>query len=115
MSRIKRGTTTHRRHKRMMKRAKGFRGRRHTNFRLAKMAVMKAGTNAYRDRRLKKRTFRRLWIARINAALAKEGIQYSRFIAAMTQKDIRINRKLLSELAIHHEKVFKEIVELAKK
>ena len=110
MTRIKRGVAGHKRHKKVLSLTKGYRGNRSKTFRLAKMAIMKAGTNAYRDRKIKKRTFRRLWIVRLNAALQKEGIKYSRFIDAVTKVGIKLNRKILSELAIKDEKVFKEIV-----
>lgn len=98
----------------MIKAAKGYRGMRSTNFRQAKNAVMKAGMQSYESRKLKKRTFRKLWIVRINAACRPLGITYSRLIAAMTLKNIIINRKMLSELAINEPEVFKVIVESAK-
>ena len=104
----------HRRHRKIVKAAKGYRGLRSTTYRQAKLAVMKAGTNAYRDRRLKKRTFRRLWIARLNSGCRAHGISYSRFIATMTLNDIELNRKVLSELAIHEPEAFKAIVEKVK-
>jgi large subunit ribosomal protein L20 len=94
----------------MVKAAKGFRGLRSRNFRAAKNAVMKAGMNSYTHRRLKKRTFRQLWIARINAACRPLGVSYSRLIDAMTKKSIAINRKMLSELAIHEPAVFEKVV-----
>lgn len=112
--RVKRGVTAHRRHKKIIKQAKGFRGKRKNVFKLAKNAVMKAGQNAYRDRRLKKRTFHQLWILRINAACREHDIKYSRFIYALELAGIEINRKMLSELAISEPDVFKEIVEKAK-
>ncbi len=112
--RVKRGVTTHRRHKKIIKQAKGFRGKRKNVFKLAKNAVMKAGQNAYRDRRLKKRTFHQLWILRINAACREHDLKYSRFIYGMELAGIEINRKMLSELAINNPDVFKEIVEKAK-
>ena len=112
--RVKRGVTAHRRHKKIIKQAKGFRGKRKNVFKLAKNAVMKAGMNAYRDRRLKKRTFHQLWILRINAACREHDIKYSRFIYGLELAGIEINRKMLSELAIKHPDVFKEIVEKAK-
>ncbi len=115
MTRIKRGVSGHRRHKKVLNLTKGYRGNRSKTFRLAKMALMKAGTNAYRDRKIKKRTFRRLWIVRLNAALQKEGIKYSRFIDALTKAGIKLNRKILSELAINEEKALKEIVSFISK
>lgn len=114
MSRVKRGVTAHRRHKKVLKLAKGYRGKRKNVFKLAKNAVMKAGTNAYRDRRLKKRTFHQLWILRINNACRELGIKYSRFIYGLELAGIEVNRKMLSELAVNNPDVFKEIVEQAK-
>ena len=112
--RVKRGVTAHRRHKKIIKQAKGFRGKRKNVFKLAKNAVMKANQNAYRDRRLKKRTFHQLWILRINAACREHDLKYSRFIYGMELAGIEINRKMLSELAINNPDIFKEIVEKAK-
>ena len=115
MTRVKRGVTAHRRHREVIKAAKGFRGLRSRTFSQAKNAVMKAGINSYIGRKLKKRTFRNLWIVRINASCRPLGVKYSRLIDAMTMKDIQINRKMLSELAIHSPDVFKNIVEEAMK
>lgn len=115
MTRVKRGVTAHRRHREVVKAAKGYRGLRSINFRQAKNAVMKAGTYAYAHRRTKKRTFRNLWIVRINAACKELGVQYSRFIYQMTLKGIAVNRKMLSELAFHEPAVFKKVVEEAMK
>ncbi len=114
MSRVKRGVTAHRRHKKILKLAKGYRGKRKNVFKLAKNAVMKAGTNAYRDRRLKKRTFHQLWVLRINNACRELDMKYSRFIYGLELAGIEINRKMLAELAVNNPDVFKEIVELAK-
>ena len=114
MPRVKRGTTTRKRHKKIIKQAKGFRGKRKNVFKLAKNAVMKAGTNAYRDRRLKKRTFHQLWVLRINAACREHDLKYSRFIYGMELAGIEINRKMLSELATNYPEVFKVVVEKAK-
>ena len=114
MPRVKRGTTTHRRHKKVIQQAKGFRGKRKNVFKLAKNAVMKAGTNAYRDRKLKKRTFHQLWVLRINAACREHDMKYSRFIYGLELAGVEINRKMLAELAVHEPDVFKEIVEKAK-
>jgi large subunit ribosomal protein L20 len=114
MTRIKRGVQAHRRHRKIVKAAKGYRGLRSKTFKQAKTAVMKAGMNAYRDRRLKKRSFRRLWITRINAACRANGITYSRFMNALLNSDIQIDRKMLADLAIHNEEAFKAIVEKAK-
>ncbi|HPO06332.1 MAG TPA: 50S ribosomal protein L20, partial [Candidatus Gracilibacteria bacterium] len=88
----------------------GFRWLRKNVFKLAKQAVIKAGTNAYRDRRLKKRDFRRLWISRINAALAKHQVQYSRFIYNLQNSHIRLNRKMLADLAAQHSEIFDAVV-----
>jgi large subunit ribosomal protein L20 len=114
MSRIKRGVTAHRRHQKTVKAAKGFRGMRSTNFRQAKNAIMKAGLHSYAHRRTKKRTFRSLWIARINAACRPLGISYSRLIAAMEEKNVQINRKMLAELAINSPESFQKVVEAVK-
>ncbi len=108
--RVKRGTTRHKRHKKIRKLAKGYRGMRRTSFRKANEAVMKAGQHAYVDRRKKKRTFRTLWIARLNAAVRDLGISYSRFIKALKDKNVELDRKALSELAIHEPKIFEKIV-----
>ena len=109
--RVTRGTTSHRRHKKLLKQAKGYRGLRHKTIKKAKEAVMKAGQNAYRDRKRKKREFRRLWITRLNAALRGHGFMYSRFIRAAEEKKIEINRKVLPELAIHEPEVFGKVVD----
>jgi large subunit ribosomal protein L20 len=103
----------HRRHRKVVKAAKGYRLLRNRTFKQAKLALMKAGANAYRDRKLKKRDFRSLWILRINAACREIGVSYSRFIAGLTAKHVIVNRKVLSELAIHHPEVFKKIVEFS--
>ena len=111
--RVKRGTTRHRRHKKIRKLAKGYRGMRRTSFRKANEAVMKAGQHAYVDRRKKKRTFRSLWITRLNAALRARDLNYSRFIKALKDKNIEIDRKALSELAIHEPEAFDAVVKAA--
>jgi len=113
--RVKTGTVRHRRHKKIRKLAKGYRGMRHSTFKKANEAVMKAGQHAYIDRRKKKRVFRALWITRLNAAVREHGVSYSRFIKAITDKKIGLNRKVLSELAIHEPEVFKKVVETATK
>ncbi len=115
MPRVKRGVASHARHKKIMKAAKGYRGKRKNVFKLAKNAVMKAGENAYRDRRLKKRSFHQLWILRINAACRSHDLRYSRFIYGLELAGIKINRKMLAELAVNHEEVFAQIVEEVKK
>lgn len=114
MTRVKRGVTAHRRHRKQVKAAKGYRGLRSKTFSQAKNAVMKAGLNSYKDRRNKKRVFRRLWIARINAACRDLGVNYSRFIAGLNAKHIAIDRKMLAELAANEPAAFKAIVEQAK-
>lgn len=108
--RVKRGIVRHRRHRKIRKLAKGYRGMRRTTFVKANEAVIKAGQNAYISRKLRKRDFRSLWIIRLNAVLREQGISYSRFIAALTKKKIGLNRKVLSELAIHEPAVFAKIV-----
>lgn len=109
------GTRRKDRRKKIVKAAKGFRGRRGSLFRTAKDAVTKAGQYAYRDRRRKKRDFRRLWITRISAACRAEGITYNRFIEGLRKAEIQINRKSISNLAIEDPDAFRELVELAKK
>ncbi|HRD84609.1 MAG TPA: 50S ribosomal protein L20 [Rubrivivax sp.] len=114
MPRVKRGVTAHARHKKILALAKGFRGRRKNVFRIAKQAVMKAGQYAYRDRRTRKRVFRQLWIARINAASRELGVTYSRFMAGLKKAQIDIDRKVLSDMAIHDPAGFRSIVEKVK-
>ena len=110
MPRVKRGVIAHARHKKILALAKGFRGRRKNVFRIAKQAVMKAGQYAYRDRRTRKRVFRALWIARINAASRSMGITYSKFMAGMKKAAIDIDRKMLAELAVNDPAAFGAIV-----
>ena len=114
MPRVKRGVTARARHKKVLALAKGFRGRRKNVFRIAKQAVMKAGQYAYRDRRAKKREFRRLWIARINAGARSLGLTYSKFIAGIKKASIEIDRKMLAEMAVNDPAGFASIVEKAK-
>ncbi len=114
MVRVKRGVTQRRRHKRVLARAKGYRGQRGNLFREARQAVFKAGMYAYEHRRLKKRDFRGLWITRINAAVRAEGLSYSRFINALLKKHILIDRKILAHLATDHPAVFAEVVKAVK-
>ncbi len=111
--RVKRGVVRHRRHKKIRTLAKGYRGMRRSTFVKANEAVIRAGTNAYVSRKLKKRDFRTLWIARMNAALRPRGITYSRFIEQLTKKKITLNRKTLSELAIHHPGAFDAVLKEA--
>lgn len=108
--RVKRGVVRHRRHKKIRNLAKGYRGMRKSSFRKANEAVMKAGQHAYIDRKKKKRTFRSLWIVRLNAALRERGLNYSRFIKGLNDKKIELNRKTLSELAIHEPNAFEAVV-----
>ena len=112
--RVTRGSVRHNRHKKIRKLAKGYRGMRRTSFRKANEAVMKAGEHAYIDRKKKKRVFRQLWIARLNAAVREQGVPYSRFIKSLKDKKIELNRKTLSELAINEPKVFEKVVEAVK-
>ena len=114
MPRVKRGVTAHARHKKILKLAKGYRGRRKNVYRIAKQAVMKAGQYAYRDRRTKKRVFRQLWIARINAASRGLGVTYSKFMAGLKKARIDIDRKVLSDMAIHDPAAFAAIVDKVK-
>lgn len=110
MTRVKRGVTAHRRHKKMLKAAKGYYGRRNNTFTQAKTAWMKAGLHSYKGRKIKKRTFRSLWITRINAGCRPLGITYSRLVERLTKKDVVINRKMLAEMAVNEPEVFTEIV-----
>ncbi len=114
MPRVKRGVTARARHKKVLALAKGFRGRRKNVYRIAKQAVMKAGQYAYRDRRAKKREFRRLWIARINAASRSLGLTYSKFMAGLKKAQIDIDRKVLSDMAINDPAAFGSIVDKVK-
>jgi large subunit ribosomal protein L20 len=114
MPRVKRGVTARARHKKVLDLAKGYRGRRSTVFRIAKEAVMKAGQYAYRDRRAKKRVFRALWIARINAAARSGGITYSRFMNGLKKAHIEVDRKVLADLAVMDKPAFARFVEQAK-
>ena len=114
MPRVKRGVTARARHKKVIKQAKGFRGRRGNVYRVAKQAVMKAGQYAYRDRRTRKRVFRQLWIARINAASRGLGVTYSKFMAGLKKAQIDIDRKMLAELAVKDPAAFSSIVDKVK-
>ncbi len=115
MARIKRGITSRRRHKKIISLAKGYKWLRKNVFKLAKQAVVKAGINAYRDRKLKKRTFRSLWISRISSGLLKHDINYSRFIFKLQGKNVLINRKMLADLAAQHTEVFDKVVDFVQK
>jgi len=114
MPRVKRGVTARARHKKVLELAKGYRGRRKNVYRIAKQAVMKAGQYAYRDRRNRKRVFRRLWIARINAAARSHGVTYSRFIAGIKRAAIEIDRKVLADMAVNDPAAFGSIVDKVK-
>lgn len=115
MPRVKTGVTAHRRHKKILKLAKGYRGARSKQFKKANESIMKAGAYAYRDRRVKKREFRRLWIARINAAARMNGISYSKLIYGLTKAEVAIDRKMMAELAVSDMAAFEKLVEIAKK
>ena len=114
MPRIKRGVTARKRHKKVLKQAKGYYGARSRVYRVAKQAVIKAGQYAYRDRRQRKRQFRALWIARINAAARINGVSYSRLIAGLKKASIEIDRKMLADLAVQEKAAFAAIAEKAK-
>jgi large subunit ribosomal protein L20 len=114
MSRVKRGVTAHAKHKKTLRAAKGYFGRRKNTIRVAKQAVEKAMQYAYRDRKNRKREFRALWIQRINAAVREHGLTYSRFIAGLASTGVEVDRKVLSELAIHEPAAFAAIVAQAK-
>ena len=114
MARVKRGVQARRRHKKILKAAKGYYGARSRVFRVAKQAVIKAGQYAYRDRRAKKRNFRALWITRINAQSRAEGLSYSRLIAGLKKADIALDRRVLADLAVHDKPAFAAVVEKAK-
>ena len=111
MPRVKRGVTAHARHKKILKLAKGYYGARSRAFRVAKQAVIKAGQYAYRDRRQRKRHFRALWIARINAAVREHGISYSRFMDALKKASIELDRKVLADMAVYDKDGFAALVQ----
>ena len=114
MARVKRGVTAHAKHKKVLEQAKGFYGRRKNTIRAAKAAVDKAGQYAYRDRKVRKRAFRALWIQRINAATHEHGLTYGRFIDGLNKAGIEIDRKILSDMAIHEPQAFAALVARAK-
>ena len=114
MARVKSGMTTRQKHKKVLKMAKGYFGAKSVRFRMANQAVMKSLNYAYIGRRLKKRDFRQLWIARINAATKANGMSYSKFIGGLKKAGVEINRKMLSEIAIADAEGFKKLVEVAK-
>jgi large subunit ribosomal protein L20 len=114
MSRVKRGVQARARHKKVLSEAKGYYGARRKVYRVAKQAVVKAGQYAYRDRRQRKRQFRALWIARINAAARENGLSYSRFINGLSKAEIEIDRKVLADLAVFDKVAFSALAEKAK-
>ncbi|MCX2976834.1 50S ribosomal protein L20 [Candidatus Marimicrobium litorale] len=114
MPRVKRGVVANRRHKKILKQAKGYYGARSRIFRVAKQAVTKAGQYAYRDRRQRKRQFRALWITRINAQSRANGLSYSRLINGLKKADVQLDRRVLADLAVHDKPAFAAIVEQAK-
>lgn len=114
MARVKGGVTAHARHKKVLKKAKGYYGRRSNTFRTANAAVEKAGLYAYRGRKMKKRNFRALWIQRINAAVREEGLTYSRFISGLAKAGIELDRKVMADIAMHEPEAFKGLVDKAR-
>ena len=114
MARVKRGVQAKARHKKVLKQAKGFRGARSRTYKVAKQAVMRAGQYAYRDRRVKKRVFRSLWIVRINAAARENGLTYSKLIAGLKRANIDLDRKVLASIAVNDKEAFSKIAEQAK-
>jgi large subunit ribosomal protein L20 len=113
MARVKGGVTAHARHKKVLKKAKGYYGRRSNTFRTANAAVEKAGLYAYRDRKNKKRSFRALWIVRINAAVREEGLTYSRFISGLAKAGIELDRKVMADIAMNEPAAFKGLISQA--
>ena len=113
MARVKRGVTSHARHRKVIKQAKGYYGRRKNTIRIAKQAVEKAGQYAYRDRKVRKRTFRALWIQRINAAARANGLTYGRMIDGLKKAGIDLDRKVLADMAVHEPETFKGLVAAA--
>jgi large subunit ribosomal protein L20 len=114
MARVKRGVTARARHKKVLKKAKGYYGARSRVYRVAKQAVIKAGQYAYRDRRQRKRQFRQLWIVRINAGARMNGLSYSQFMNGLKKAQIEIDRKVLADLAMNEQAAFSQLVEKAK-
>ncbi len=114
MARVKRGVTTRAKHKRLLDQAKGYYGRRKNTIRIARQAVEKAGQYAYRDRKAKKRSFRALWIQRINAAVRAEGMTYGQFIHALKLAGVSLDRKVLADIAMHEGEAFTAIIAQAK-
>ena len=114
MARVQRGVTANRRHKKVLKKAKGYYGARSRIYRVATQAVTKAGQYAYRDRRVKKRVFRALWITRINAQARENGMSYSQLIAGLKKAEIEVDRRVLADLAVHDKLAFNAVVDQAK-
>jgi large subunit ribosomal protein L20 len=114
MARVKRGVTARARHKKLLKKAKGYYGARSRVFRAAKQQVIKSGQYAFRDRRAKKREFRALWIVRINAAANEHGLSYSRFIHGLAEAGVELDRKVLADIAVHDKPAFEKLVAQAK-
>lgn len=114
MARVKRGVTAHAKHKKVLNKAKGYYGARSRTYRSAKQAVIKAGQYAYRDRRTKKRVFRGLWIARINAEARNNGLSYSRMIDGLNKANVEVDRKVLADIAVHDKPGFAALAEKAK-
>ena len=115
MARVSRGTTTHARHRKVIKAAKGYYGRRKNTFKVAKQAVDKARQYAYRDRRVRKREFRALWIQRINAAARVHGVTYSTLMGRLIKAGVEVDRKMLADLAVHEPTAFAELVAISQK
>ena len=115
MARVKRGVTTRAKHKRILENAKGYYGRRKNTIRIARQAVEKAGQYAYRDRKVKKRSFRALWIQRINAAVRAEGMTYGQFMHALKLAGITLDRKVLADIAMHEPEAFSAVIAQAKR
>ncbi|GGA90219.1 50S ribosomal protein L20 [Brucella endophytica] len=115
MARVKRGVTSHAKHKKVLKQAEGFYGRRKNTIRAAKAAVDRSKQYAYRDRKNRKRSFRALWIQRINAAVREQGLTYGRFIDGLSKAGIEVDRKVLSDIAIHEPEAFNALIASAKK
>lgn len=115
MTRVKGGTVTKRRHKKVLKQTKGHRGTRHSLYRTAHESLLKALSNSYRHRRERKGDFRRLWIVRINAAARQEGLSYSRFVAGLKQAGVNIDRKMLADIAVRDSNAFAQLVTIAKR
>jgi large subunit ribosomal protein L20 len=113
MARVKRGVTSHARHAKVIKKAKGYYGRRKNTIRIARQAVEKAGQYAYRDRKVRKRNFRALWIQRINAATREHGLTYGRFIHGLDLAGVEVDRKVMADLAVHEPDSFKALVDKA--